>query len=322
MIRRCVAVFTFLVLLGAGQPESTVVWYSSLDTGTLNGVVNLFNSTHPGITLRALQIGSSLIPTRIMTERTAGQYNADLVSCDQFGFSQLAENDVFQQYRPANSKAYLKGTIDPKGYWVAYFTDTTVLAWNPQRLKADGLKPPTSLADLTKPEWKGKIGIDGSAYNWYQGLLATSKDAPDYLKKLADNKPMITSGHSATINQLVNGEYDVTPTAYGYMAERARLAGRPIDFISPMPVPIGLELVAILKNAPHPNAARVVVEWLLSKPAQQFFADDGRTPTRLDVKGDERVFNGKMPFYILPAPARGEYNGLVSTFKAILGIGG
>jgi len=306
----------------AAKAEGTVVWYSSLDTVTLNTLVGIFNDTHPGIKLTALQIGSAVIPARVMTERAAGKYNADVVACDQFAFSQLAESDAFQPFKPSEPGKYIKGTLDPKGIWVAFFTDTTVIAWNPDRLRADGLKPPTSLADLAKPEWKGKLGIDGSAFNWYQGVLATQKNARDMLKKMADNKPLITSGHSATITQLVNGEFDVTPTAYGYMAERARLAGRPIEFLSPSPVSVGLELVAILKNAPHPNAARVLVDWLLSPRVQQFFADDGRTPTRTDIKSDLRVFNAKMPFYILPAPAKDEYNGLVSNFKAIFGIAG
>jgi iron(III) transport system substrate-binding protein len=307
-------------IVNAAKAEGTVVFYSSLDVPTLDRLVRLFNDTHPGITVKALQMGSNTIPPRVMTERTAGRYLADVVSCDQFAFSQLAESDVFQPFKVADPGRYLKGAIDPKGYWASFFTDTTVIAWNPDRLKADGLKPPTSLADLTKPEWRGKLGIDGSAFNWYEGVLATQKNASEMLKKIAGNKPLVTSGHSATITQLLNGEYDVTPTAYGYMAERARLAGRRIEFLSPTPVPVGLELVAIFKNAPHPNAARVFVDWLLSERAQQFMADDGRTPTLLDVKGDLRVFNAKMPFYVMPAPARSEYNDLVSAYKALLGI--
>jgi iron(III) transport system substrate-binding protein len=306
----------------AAKAEGTITWYSSLDNVTLNGLVQLFNDSHPGIVLKALQISSSIVPARISTERAAGKYIPDAVTCDQFSCSQLAEAGAFQRFSVANPKLYLKGTIDPKGYWVAFQTDTTVLAWNPQRLKADGLKPPASLADLVKPEWKGKIGIDGSAYNWYQGLLASQKNAQDMLKKIVENKPLITSGHTATITQLMNGEFDVTPTAYGYMAEHARLAGRPIDFLYPTPMPVGLELIAILKNAPHPNGARLLVDWLLSKRAQQFFADVQRTPARLDVKGDERVFNSKFPFFILASPARDEYNGMVSNFKALLGIAG
>lgn len=304
----------------AAKAEGTIVWYSALDDGTLNGAVALFNRTHPGIVLKALRLGSAQIPPRVMTERTAGKYNADVVSCDQLTFSQLAQADVFQRVAVANPSRYLRGTIDPKGQWVAFYTDTTAIAWNPERLKADGLKPPVSLADLARPEWRGKVGIDSTAFNWYQSVLATQKNGKELLKRIADNKPFITSGHSATITQLISGEFDATPTAYGYMAERARLAGQPIDFTNPRPVAVGLELAAIMKNAPHPNGARVLVDWLLSKPAQQFFADDGRTPTLGEIKADARVFNPAQPYYIPAAPGQTEFQDLVSSFKALLGI--
>ncbi|HXF34924.1 MAG TPA: extracellular solute-binding protein [Candidatus Acidoferrales bacterium] len=306
----------------APSAESTVVWYSALDRQTLNTVVQKFNAIHPGLTLEALQSGSALIPPRVMTEQTAGKYNVDVVSCDQFGLSQLADAGLFQRYKPRDADKFIKGAIDPKGYWVSLLNSTTVIAWNPQRLKLDRLSPPKSLDDLAKPEWKGKLGIDGVAYNWYQGLLATRKDAPALLKRLADNKPLITSAHNITIAQLINGEFDATPTAYGYLAERARRAGKPIDFLTPSPVIVGLEPVAIAKNAPHPIAARILVDWLLSKEMQQFFADDERTSARSDVTNDARIFNLKMPFYILPAPDRTEYNAWVSAYKALLGIAG
>ena len=71
----------------------------------------------------------------------------------------------------------MKGSVDPKGSWIALFSETTVIAWNPEKLKADGLRPPASLADLGKPEWRGKIGLDDAAFNWYQAVLLTQKDA-------------------------------------------------------------------------------------------------------------------------------------------------
>jgi iron(III) transport system substrate-binding protein len=309
-------------VVSSAKSEATVIWYSALDAPTLTALVDLFNAGHPGITVRPLQISSNAIPARLLTERTGGKYNADVVSCDQFAFAQLAESDVFVPFKVDAPAQYLRGAIDPKGAAVAFFTDTTVIAWNADRLKADGLRPPTSLADLARPEWKGKIGIDGTAFNWFQSVIATQKNGRDLLRKIAANGPFITSGHSATITQLVNGEFDVTPTAYGYMAEKARLAGRPVDFVNPNPLPVGLEYAAIVKNAPHPNAARVLVDWLISKPAQEFVASDRRTPTLMGVKGDEHVFSDRQPFYVLQLPDRAEYNGLVSEFKALFGIAG
>src|SRR5215469_14102884 len=100
--------------LAAAKTEGTILWYSALDTPTLNALVSLFNETHPGIVLKGLQIGSSALPARVMTERAAGKTNADVVSCDQFGFSQMAESDVFASFKPSDPGKFLKGTIDPK----------------------------------------------------------------------------------------------------------------------------------------------------------------------------------------------------------------
>lgn len=309
-------------LVNAAKSEGTVTWYSVLDAPTLDALVTAFNKTHPGIVLRTLRIGSNLMPARVMTERMAGTSHADLVTCDRFEMSQLIDADIFQPIDVPDPQRYFQGAIDSRRSWVALFLDTSVLAWNPQRLKEDGLKPPTSIEDLGKPEWRGKIGIDGNAINWYQGILATHKDAGALLKKIADNKPMVTSGRTAAITQLINGEYDATPTAYGFMAEHARLAGRPIDFVPLSPTPVALTLTGIPKGAPHPNAARVVLDWLLSKPAQQFFANLGRTPIRTDVASDVRVFNPRMPFYVMPAPTKEQYSRLTADYKAIFGIGG
>jgi iron(III) transport system substrate-binding protein len=203
------------------------------------------------------------------------------------------------------------------------YNATTVIAWNPQKLKADGLRPPASLDDLAKAEWRGKIGIDASAFNWYLGLLQTRPDAADLLKKIAANHPLVTDGHTVTVTQLETGEFDVTPTAYGYMADHERAAGRPVEFLNPKPLLVDPSPLSIAKNAPHPNAARVLVEWLLSQEGQQFVADvSDRTSSRVDVHNPPRVFNSRTQFFMLPAPDRAQYNTIVTQYRALFGLGG
>lgn len=310
-------------LLAGAKQEGTVVWYSSVDTKALNAIVQRFEETHPGITVQALQIGSNQIPPRVITEQTGGKYNADLVSGDTVPISQLAAAGALQAYRPSELAKFVKGSYDPAGYWTALYNVTTVIAWNPQKLKADGLQPPRSLADLAKPEWRGKIGIDASAFNWYAGTLRTQRNGAELLKKIADNKPLVTNGHTVTVAQLEAGEFDVTPTAYGNMANHEREAGRPVDFLNPTPLLVDVVPVAIAKNPPHPNAARLLLEWLLSKEGQQYIVDvSDRTSARVDVKNPPRVYNTSMPAFVLPPPDRNEYNAIVTQYKALLGVGG
>jgi iron(III) transport system substrate-binding protein len=305
-------------IMTAAKQEGTVVWYTSVDTQALNAIVQRFEQTHPGITLQVLRAGANQIPARVMTEQTAGKYNADLISGDLLSMNQLIAAGALQRYRPSEVAKFAKGGFDPNGYWVSIYNATTVIAWNPQRLKADGLAPPKSLADLAKPEWRGKIGIDTSAYNWYFGLLKTQPGAVELLKKIAQNKPVLTDGHTVTVTQLEAGEFDVTPTAYGYMAGHERGLGRPVDFLNPSPLIVDPAPIAIAKNAPHPNAARVLLEWLTSKEGQELIVQvSDRPSTRVDVKNPPGIFDPSKPYYMLTAPDRAEYNTLVTQYHSI-----
>lgn len=308
-------------VMDAAKKEGVVVWYTSVDTKTLAALVQRFQQANPGITLQTLQITSNLIPARLITEQRGGRYNADVVSGDIVPMSQISAAGALQKYRPADADKFVKGAIDPNGYWVSLYNDTTVLAWNPRKLTADGLKPPSSLADLTKPEWKGKIGLDSTAYNWYQGLTETDPSAQDYMKKLMANKPLITQGHTNTVTQLEAGEFDVTPTAYGYLADKDHRAGLSVDFINPKPTFTGVTPVGFVKNAPHPDAAKVLLDWLLSKNGQNALIQlSGRPSGRTDVANNPDVFNPKMQLHFLRTPNQTEYNMLVSQYKDLLGI--
>ena len=308
-------------VMAAAKKEGVVVWYTSVDVKTLPGIVERFDRTHPGIKLQTLQITSNLIPARILTEQRGHQYNADVCNGDIIPLSQLAEAGALQPFKPAEPDKFVKGAIDPMGMWTSLYSDTTVLAWNPKKLQADGLKPPTSLADLAKPEWSGKIGLDSTAYNWFQGLLETDPNAADFVKKIMANKPFLTQGHTNTVTQLEAGEFDVTPTAYGYMADLEHRGGRPVDYLIPKPLFVGLGPVGFVANAPHPNAGRVFIDWLLSKDGQQTIVDvSGRPSARTDVKNNPNVFNAKWPIHVLNTPDQAKYKDLVAQYKSLLGI--
>lgn len=308
-------------VMDAAKREGTVVWYTSVDAKTLQRLVQRFQQARPGITLEVLQITSNLIPARIITEQRGGKFNADVVNGDIVPMSQLAIVGALEKYTPSEPNKFVKGAIDPNGYWVALYNDTTVIAWNPKKLAADGLKPPASLADLSKPEWKDKIGLDSTAYNWFQGLTEIDPDAADVVTKIVANHPRITSGHTNTVTQLEAGEFDVTPTAYGYLADKDHRAGLPVDFVNPKPLLVGLTPVGLAKNAPHPNAARVLLDWLLSRDGQNAIIElSGRPSARTDVDNVPTVFNPKMPIHVLKTPGQAQYNALVTQYKSLLGV--
>lgn len=309
--------------LDDAKKEGVVVWYATMNTEDMDATAAEFMRTHPGIKVESLRLGSSQLPARIVTEQRGGKYNADVISGDDFQFSQLISVGAIDKYPQPQAAAFLKGTVDPNGYWTNLYLNTTVIAWNPQRLAADHLKAPTANADFAQPAWKGKFGFDTGALNWYMGLVEDSKTGgADLAKRIADNQPVKTSGHTQTVQSLETGEFDATPTAYGYMAYQEKKAGKPVDFINPTPLLVTLNPVGLAKNAPHPNAASVLIDWLTSKDGQTFIAQrgGGEVSSRTDVKSTPAVFDPKHPYQVLQAPSPTQYNALEQQFRTVFGL--
>ena len=303
-------------------PEDTVVWYSTLGTANLDRVVAAFNRRYPRIHVETLRMGSSQLAARVLTEQRGGAYTADVISGDLFQVSQIVAAGAFQHDRYAEAGAFLPFTTDPQGYWINLYAMTTVIAWNPDRVKADHLAPPTAVDDFAKPEWKGRFGTDSEALNWYLGLVATRKDADALVRAIGANQPVITSGHAVTTAQVESGELDATPTVYGYLADADRAAGKPIDYINPKPLLLTITPVGLATRAPHPIAAHVLIDWLVSREGQQFIATagGGYLSTRTDVKNNPRLWNPHNPYYVLPAPTPATYNAALRRFKTLFGI--
>lgn len=309
----------------AAPSEGVVVWYATMNTNDMDATANEFMRTHPGIAVKELRLGSAQLPARIVTEQRGGEYNADVISGDFVQVSQLVDAGAFQRYVPPGTGTFIRGTADPHGYWTNLYLNTTVIAWNPQRLASDHLEPPASFADFARPQWKGKFGFDTGALNWYLGMLQSAGPSGARLaRSIAANQPLKTSGHTQTVTSLEAGEFDATPTAYGYMAEAEKRAGKPVDFRNPSPLFVTLNPVGIAKNAPHPNAARVFVDWLTSKAGQTYIANrgGGEISSRSDVKNNSALFDPKRPYVVIAAPSPSRYNQLEQQFRSMLDLPG
>jgi iron(III) transport system substrate-binding protein len=311
--------------MDAAKKEGSVVWYATMNTKDMDQTANEFMRTHPGIKVEMLRLGSSQLPARIVTEQRGGKFNADAISGDFSQVAQLVAVGAFDKYTPGEAGKFLKGTVDSNGFWTNLYLNTTVIAWNPRRLAADHLKPPASFADFAKPEWKGKFGFDTGALNWYLGVLQTDKNGgADLAKRIADNAPVKTVGHTQTVSSLETGEFDATPTAYGYMAYQEKRASMPIDFRNPSPLFVSLNPIGLAKSAPHPNAARVFIDWMTSKAGQTYIVErgGGEVSSRSDVKNNPQVFDSKHPFVVLDIPNASQYNALEQQFRALFGLPG
>src|SRR5262249_21287110 len=150
-----------------------------------------------------------------------------------------------------------------------------------------------SAQDLLNPKWKGKIiaadpTVSGAGSNDAARLYAQFGE--DYLKKFyVGQQPMIMRDRRQITDAVAHASY---PIAFGassedldrLIKEGCRL--RPVDALSDLPASTssGVGMVALLKDAPHPNAARLFINWIASKDGLEVFSRSrGEAPVRNDI---------------------------------------
>lgn len=318
------AVLTVSVFKSApAQPAQPVVFYASINAKELENIVGLFERLHPEITVQPVRMTSELIPPRIVTAQRAGRFDVDVISAGPVDTAELAAAGALQRYTYPDRRSFLAGTVDPNGLWSALYIGTTVIAWNTARLQAENARPPLALADLGQPRWNGKIGLDSAAFTWYLGALQGDAAVQTVMDGIARNKPLLVSSHSLVLSQLASGEFEVTPTAYGYLADLAKRAGQPVDFINPSPLIFQLSTIALAKNAPNPGPSKVFIDWLLSRQAQQLLASprggDFCSP-RSDVPGNPALCNQALPHVIVGPQSAKRLDEVVRQFKTTFGV--
>lgn len=316
---------TIAQLKSKALQEGSITWYTTFADKDVKPMIDAFNKEFPGITVNALRLSADQIPTRIITEQKGGKYNADVVSGDSPQIAQLVQAGALQPFNSPEEVTLPAGLTLPNGYTGVVYAVTTVPAWNPAAVQKAGLQPPTSWQDLTKPQWKGQFSIDPGAVNWYDSLIKQMGHAKALalIQALGKNDPKLVTSHTLALTQVEAGEPMATATAYGYKAasEKKKNPGK-IDFANPTPLPTSLTLIDVVKNAPHPDAAKLFVDWMVSQAGQKEVVDQtNHTSLRSDVTNDTTVWDPSkwQPAWGTPILPPAQYNQEVQEMNQAFG---
>jgi iron(III) transport system substrate-binding protein len=183
--------------------------------------------------------------------------------------------------------------VDNEGYWTGYYVNSYVLGYNTKLVKKADL--PKTYEELLSPRWKGgKISVDTEAYGMLQGLIRVwgKEKAVSYFKRLAAMDPVPKRGNTERVQLAVAGEYELI-IAYNQTIQRMTSRGAPIDWVALEPAVVQVNPVMLAAKAPHPNAGRLLLDFLLSKEGAEMLRSFQRIPVRKDVEPDPpRLFRG------------------------------
>jgi iron(III) transport system substrate-binding protein len=254
----------------AGRGEPPLTWYSSQDPARNDSAISAFNELYPDIKVQGFRLVTGQLATRYASERAAGVVNADLISLgDPLFIDKGLESKWFVEF----DKAELPALARLEDRWFhrgAATTSISILgiAYNKDRV---GSNPPKTWTDLLRPEYKGKIILgDPRSVPSYLALARIWRDAlgADFLKALAEQKPVIVPSVVPSTQQLAAGEVAIVVPNVMTVVRPLKLDGAPIDFVAPA-LTTGNEFVTVLSaGARSPNAARCFYNFLFTEKGQ------------------------------------------------------
>jgi len=174
---------------------------------------------------------------------------------------------------------------DPDRRWFGVYANYNTPAYNTNLVKLE--KPPRDFEEfLTHKEWIGRVGIDALEFPWTRSIIDHyGEEKGDRLLKqfFTEFKPTPVDGHLALARAVAAGEYAVTISNYVNLTNNLKMTNAPTDYWGQSPVAVLLGQVTANPKAPHPNAARLAANFLLSKEGQTAVSKFGRLPVRRDV---------------------------------------
>ena len=311
-------------LYEAAKKEGQVMAYAVGTAEEWQEFTAAFEKKYPGIKLNGFTGSSEAIRDKVLTEARAGRPVADVIARTNFeDVETYIQQGVLEKYVSPELKNFDQKYYDPQGLWAIHSYYVDVLEYNTQAIPA--AQAPRSYQDLLKPDFKGKLGLEASAILWFTSMLRImGKDKGlDYMRKLAEQKPRLVSGHTTLHKLVVSGEIPVLVYMYHFRPLVDKGKGAPIEWLAPAEAtPTGALFTGVIKNAPRPNAARLVQSFWLSEDAGKILVKHTLLPARRGVELGELAPVAKVNALIINDPAIGKETAEnEKTFRDIFGKG-
>jgi iron(III) transport system substrate-binding protein len=271
------------IVEGAKKEGRVVLYSASVGLPMHQELKKDFEATY-GITVDVLEARASEVRERIRIEQSAGRFVADVSENGRTATTlQISQDHVFDAFGPLPSLGHLKPEFRSDEIRLPIFAIIYGILVNTRLVKPQD--EPKSWLDIVDPRWKGKILSDDFRALGGGGVLfytLMERFGRDFMEKLAKQDLKFSREIPANERRVARGELPIyLPDSLTVIPT---LKGLPVKFLAPqkgMPY-IGYDL-ALLKNAPHPNAARLLMEYYLSQKMQQRFANLGLLPVTTDT---------------------------------------
>jgi iron(III) transport system substrate-binding protein len=268
-------------LYDAAKPEGELTWYSGqLQAEAGEAVGRAFTERYPGIKVNVVRSTSQVAFQRLSQDMQAGVAQCDIFSSTDYShYLYLKREGNLLQFRPQNADGMLPivRDQDKDNYWQVFYLGLYLIAYNTKHVTpADA---PKSWQDLTLPKWRDQIAVGHPGYSGAIGVMAVVLKKLygwDYFTALEKNKPQIGRSADDPVTLLNAGERNIGMGVSIAMPLLSISRGNPLAIVYPTDGTLAVySPSAIPKNAPHPNAAKLFMEFatgpLYAQVTRKFF---------------------------------------------------
>jgi iron(III) transport system substrate-binding protein len=256
-------------LVEAARKEGSVTWYiAQVDTPTAEAMGNAFTARFPGVTVSVMRTTGQVAYERLLQDLKNDAPQCDVFSStDTSQYPALKKRGALANYTPSGAATLLptfEKVSDP-GFMYPSSATSHLLISNSLHVKPEDA--PKAWTDLLDPRWKGRVATGHPAFSGCTGIWAlalTKTYGWQYFEKLAKNNPRIGRSGNDPVTLINAGECLVGP-APGNTAFQQVDKNNPIAPAYPTDgATLCLGPSSVMASAPHPNAARLFMEWLMS----------------------------------------------------------
>jgi iron(III) transport system substrate-binding protein len=270
------------------KKDREVVFYTTTNLEEAGAMGRHFKAKYPFLEVNINRAEGERIVTKVLQETRAQKSFADVIQTPAFYLHALQKRGILGEYVPADDRFYPRHFKGEK-YWTTTYYNPYVVLYNTKLIAVQNL--PKRYEDLLHPFWKNKMILEKDKIDWFTAMLHIMgrEKGLQYMRDLSKQNPMLRIGQTLITQLVAAGEAALQVNSNAVTVNRLKQKGAPIDWVAPGPLPGLMVGVGLTAQAPHPAAARLFVDFLLSKEGQQLYQSAGRLVARLDLSQDESM---------------------------------
>ena len=260
------------------RKERTVTLYTSMQLVDSRPLTEAFEKKY-GIKVNLWRASGENVAQRVVTEARGGRFEVDVVETDGAQMEILHREKRLTPLSLPSMNDIPAEIIPAHRDYVPTRLTLYVLAFNTNRVPP--AEAPKSYADLLDPKWAGRFALEADDVAWFAAVARAMGDEQGlaYFRRLAAMKPQVRKGHTLMAELVASGEVDLALDAHVQGVARLKDKGAPIDW-RPLDPAFGQpSSVGVAKQAPHPHAAALLADFILSRDGQEIIKARNRVPS-------------------------------------------